>query len=429
MRTVNKLKSFFRGHTLALAALMFASNLACAKADPPPTIKASKVASVDVLHFGDANTLFVGDTQSGSVFALQIADKAAQEGQFVVYDLDQRIADLLGAKIDHIKITDMVINPVSNEAYVGVQRGKGTKGEPAIVVVNPKDSSLRLLELDKTDAVEAKLNALPDNGAMFQDRAKLRSFSITDIVKHENQIFVSGISSGEFASSLYKIPFPFTGKVNKSTVQVYHPVHNQNETRAPIRTMAVVDLDGVPHLVASFLCTPLTAIPLTDIKDNQHITGKTIAELGYGNYPIDLVPFSMNGGSFVMISNSHRPGMMINVADIASYSKKPGITTPVDLQKQPLAGVPYNTIPLAGVTQMDNQGPMYLALTRRNATTGSLELVSTVKGAFFRVSDMVAEFDFPDYSYPEDNKVLQGMIKPARTMLLQQEGLGKFTKE
>ena len=43
-----------------------------------------------------------------------------------------------------------------------------------------------------------------------------------------------------------------------------------------------------------------------DLEDGAHVKGKTIAELGWGNRPLDMIPVSRNGVDYVMISNSNR---------------------------------------------------------------------------------------------------------------------------
>jgi hypothetical protein len=53
---------------------------------------------------------------------------------------------------------------------------------------------------------------------------------------------------------------------------------------------------GEPTLLAAYTCTPLVTIALKDLKDGAHVVGKTIGELGWGSYPVDMVTFDSEKG-------------------------------------------------------------------------------------------------------------------------------------
>jgi len=48
------------------------------------------------------------------------------------------------------------------------------------------------------------------------------------------------------------MPFPFNEKIITSCIEIWHAVHAQYETRAPIITQTVVELDGVATLIAIY---------------------------------------------------------------------------------------------------------------------------------------------------------------------------------
>jgi hypothetical protein len=180
---------------------------------------------------------------------------------------------------------------------------------------------------------------------------------------------------------------------------MYHPVHNQLETRAPIRKMTIVPLNGEPALVAAFSCTPLVTIPLKDLKDGAHIVAKTIAELGWGSAPVDMVNFDTEQGPMVLLVNSHKSADLMAVADIANYAEKPGLATPIKWPTDPLLGLKSTYIPISGVAQLSVQDKDFLGVLRRNEESGAMELVSVRKGAFLRLSDFVNEYDFANFRY------------------------------
>ena len=78
--------------------------------------------SVSVLKFGYENTLFVGDSRAGKIFAFSI-DKTHNTSAEVIYnvkDADTKIAALLATTPDKILVKDIAVNPVSREVYIGV---------------------------------------------------------------------------------------------------------------------------------------------------------------------------------------------------------------------------------------------------------------------------------------------------------------------
>ena len=236
------------------------------------------------------------------------------------------------------------------------------------------------------------------------------TFTITDMDYASGSLYVSGLSNGEFASTLRRIPFPFTDRSNTSSIEIYHAVHNQVETRAPIRAMAVTTLGGEETVVAAYTCTPLVTIPTEQLVDGARVRGKTVAELGYGNTPLEVVRFdamSMSGESepFVLVVNRERAADLIRLADLEEGHAGDGLEVPVQSVK---AGVPTQSTPLAGVVQMADQDPQYLLALQRNLDTGSLDLVSFRKGAYLRLSNFVSEYNFADYEYtPEGAPIRQ----------------------
>jgi hypothetical protein len=229
------------------------------------------------------------------------------------------------------------------------------------------------------------------------------AYTVTDLVFHEGKLYVAGLSNANFASTLRVYGFPFRGAATATSVEMYHPVHNQLETRAPIRKMAIVTLNGEPSLVAAYTCTPLVTIPLKDLKDSAHITGKTIAELGWGSTPVDMVTFDIGQGPMVLLTNSHRSADLMPVSAIAEASAQPGLATPIKWPSEPLEGLKSTYIPMAGIAQLGTQNKEFFGVLRRNEASGVMELVSIRKGAFLRLSDFVNEYDFADFKYqPSD---------------------------
>jgi hypothetical protein len=78
--------------------------------------------------------------------------------------------------------------------------------------------------------------------------------SAHDVKYYKGEVFVTGITNQRFASTLHRIPYPFNSKMATCTVEIWHPVHGQFETRAPIIRKVIRELDGEPYLFAVYGC-------------------------------------------------------------------------------------------------------------------------------------------------------------------------------
>jgi len=243
----------------------------------------------------------------------------------------------------------------------------------------------------------------PAADKVFWNDVPAATYTVTDLVFHDRKLYVAGLSNASFASTLRVYDYPFTGTATATSIEMYHAVHDQVETRAPIRKMVIATLNGEPSLIAAYTCTPLVTVALKDLKDGAHVVGKTIAELGWGSAPVDMVSFDAGQGPMVLLTNSHKAADLMAVTDIAAASAQPGLSKPIDWPAKPYLGVKAVPIPIAGIGKLSDQDKEFLGALRRNEASGSMELVSIRKGAFLRISDFINEYDFADYRYsPKD---------------------------
>jgi hypothetical protein len=395
-------------------------------------VNLSKFQSISVLAFGADNVLFVGDSAAGQIIAIELKTSTASitDTAYNLREIDRAIAGFLGVTVDQIMVNDLVVHPQTQDAYLAVTRGHGTASIPVILVMTAT-GSLRELEVENLHTSNIALSNLPDTDLRFWNSIPARNLTITDLKYANGELYVTGLSNAEFTSTLYRIPYPFTDTYQASSVEIYHAVHNQNETRAPIRTFSVVNLEGQPHILAAYTCTPLVTIPASELKQGAHIKGKTIAELGFGNTPIDMLNFVAPGANgleeYVLISNKARDGMVLRLQDIVAAQAQAGLSTPVQIPQQITAGVPVTSVPLTGIFHLDNQGDQFFLAVRRDLETGHLELVSIRKGFYFRLSDFINEYDFPSYSYPDD-PFQQNYIRKAHEILKTDEGFAELVK-
>lgn len=384
--------------------------------------QAESLSSVSVLEFAGGDTLFVADSVGGAIHAFDLADTGMAPAESMPYnllDLDGLLADALGADPRGFTYHDLAVHPVTQDAYVSLTATIDGTGQPAVVTV-ARDGSVRRLDLANLPADVFKLLDPADDSVSFWRDIPAANFSVTDLDFANGELFVSGLSTGEFASTLRRVPFPFTDTASSTGIEMYHAAHGQTETRAPVRAMTVVDLDGVSTVVAAYTCTPLVTVPVSDLRDGSNITGRTIAELGYGSTPLEVLDFQVwdmagNAKDYVLVVNREMDADLIALSDLTAAAAAPGISEPVP-HLGATAGVATTPIPLSGVLQAAEQDAQFLLTLRRNMDTGAMDLVSFRKGVYLRLSEFVSEYNFPDYQYAdnqfaEQTRMFQNQLK------------------
>ncbi|MEM9319015.1 MAG: hypothetical protein AAGA70_08395 [Pseudomonadota bacterium] len=402
-------------HRLALLAGL--SAIVAAQA-----VSAEAPLSASVLEFADAETLFVADPVGGMIHAFSLPDAGSAPEAMLPYnilDLDAAIAQALGAEIRGISYHDLEVHPVTRDAYVSASVTIDGTRQPAVVTVT-REGAVTALDLDALPSTSFEIADAPDDTVTFWRDIPATTFTVTDLDYANGELFISGLSTGEFASTLRRVAYPFEGGGASTGIEIYHAAHGQTETRAPIRAMSVLDIAGTPTVVAAYTCTPLVTIPVSDLEDGANISGRTIAELGYGSTPLEVLSFSVydqqgNAQPMVLVINREMDADLITLPALEEAASQPGIAQPVAYLGD-TAGVPTTPIPLSGVFQAADQDAQFLLTLRRNLDTGAMDLVSYRKGAYLRLSEFVSEYNFPDYEYAENQfaeqtRMFQNMLK------------------
>jgi hypothetical protein len=321
---------------LALSGSVLAgSDNAAAQTGGSGLRSAGPLRSAGVLAFGPNNVLFVSDITGAAVHAFTLSEKDITpqtdvevgnfqnfEGRDLVRGLDQKLAAMFGTTNDKIVVNDMAVHQPSKQIFLSVERGRGTDAVPAIVKVN--HGNLEVLELDSIPHAQVAIPNGPDENAMLEFEPQ-RIYAITDVKYHNGEIFVTGISNQRFASTLYRIPYPFKAQMATCTVEIWHPTHGQFETRAPIIRHLIRDVGGEPYLFGVYGCTPLVRFPLGSLTDGAHVRGDTIGELGYGSNPLDMLTFSdpFDQKEYLLVTIDVRSASRIAVADLGSAQPQP----------------------------------------------------------------------------------------------------------
>ncbi|HEY0333931.1 MAG TPA: hypothetical protein VGC74_09515 [Stenotrophomonas sp.] len=387
---------------------------------------AANIQSISRLAMGPDNVLFVADWKAAKVHAIALPPLQGDPGRqvFNILDLDTLLSASLGGA--RITVEDMAARPGSGEVYVAVSFGPSKS--PALFAVT-SDGRARRVDLRAAAETTVALREAPTTQAQFWKDASERSFTVTDMKWREGELFVAGLSNQDFASTLRRIRYPFDAHQSVTSVEIFHGGHNLMETRAPVRAMSFATLGGKPYLVAAYTCTPLVIIALDDLKDGAHVRGKTVAELGYGNTPADLVSYRTTAGGktrdLLMLVNFNRVANIIPVSELEAASRRPGIEAQVPFGD--IAGLDVAQAPLSGTLRLDNLDDESFVMVRRELEKDQLQLVSIGKDLSFRLSDHVSEYAFPEYSFKGDAFQLK-YIKPRQDLLLKDEGFADLIK-
>ena len=373
---------------------------------------AGPLRSAGVLAFGSDNVLFVGDIKGAGVYAFALRDKDLTsqadihlgnfhnfEGSDLVAGLDQKLAALFGTTYDKIVVKDIAVHQPSQQIFISVERGRGPDALPAIVKVN--HGEIEPLELDKIPHSQTPISNEPNENAMLEFEPQ-SVFAITDIKYYKGEIFVTGVSNQRFASTLHRIPYPFNSASATCTVEMWHPVHGQFETRAPIIRHLIHEVRGEPYLFGVYGCTPLVRFPLASLKDGAHVRGDTIAELGYGSNPLDMLTFSdpFDQKNYLLVTIDNRSASRIAIADMEAAEPQ-ATGGPIDFGPGGL-GRTQRALPLhAEHTAILN--PKWAAIIWRHPKTSyRLDLSSIMIPYFFERKDGMSEMNWPDGPDPFD---------------------------
>lgn len=305
---------------------------------------AVELKSAGPLAFGPDGILLVGDAKAATVFALDTGEAAGapSKAQHNLENVQDKIAAVLGAKAT---VNDLAVNPQTGSVYLSVSQGE----KPAAIVRIDPQGKLSQLSLKKIAHSKSVLPNPPEDKVTGEGRRRgnRRGESITDVAYVDGKVLVSGLSSGEAASTVRELAFPFAKADEGTSLEIFHGAHGRFEDYAPVRTFVPFNVDGEPSVLAGFTCTPLVRIPLSALTPGKKVRGTTVAELGNRNRPLDMITYEKDGKQFLLIANSARGVMKVSTENIG---KQEGIEKKVS----GTAGQQYETIDsLKNVVQLD----------------------------------------------------------------------------
>lgn len=342
-------------------------NVAAASSRYGLAVGTPSIKSIGPIAFGPEGILFLADNTGATIFAVALDDDAAADSRAIDIDqLDTRLAAYLGCAREAVSVRDMAVHPVSQQVYLAVMRGSGDDALPVLIRIAP-DGALAAVSLARVPFAQVAIDDAPAaddpreevrvvpidslSGELIEPRPgfrlriardSLRTATVTDMAYLDGMLLVAGACNEEFSSALRRIPFPFGGQASTNTIEIYHVSHGRYETASPIRTF--VPFNGNTSLLASYTCTPIVQLSLRDLAAGAQLKGRTVAELGAGNTPIDMVSYTHAGEECLLVSNARHPLMKIPCAAIAGQE---GLTQP----REPV-GVPRETLSHQGVGLM-----------------------------------------------------------------------------
>lgn len=345
---------------LLVAALVLAS-AATGRAEDLKT-GTPDLKSATVMTFGPKGVLFVGDSAGATIYAIDTGDtKPAGTKALNVEKLDAKISDVLGGAA--VRITDLKVNPASGNVFVSAAVGTGA-GTPALVKVG-RDGTVTSFALKNVPFASVKIpnptTTAPKGGGAPQ--------VFTQMGFVDGKLIAAGLSSEQFASTLWVIPYPFKEADKGSAIEIFHGNHNAVETRSPIRTFVSYKVGKDDTLMAAYTCTPLVKIPVADLKPGVKVKGTTIAELGNRNNPLDMIVYTKGGKDYILMSNSARGVMKIPTDEF-------GTAAPITKGVAGTAGPKYETIKeLTDVMQLDKLNDDSALILVKNGTSLDLKTV------------------------------------------------------
>ena len=339
------------------------------------------IKSVGPLTFGPDGLLFVGDNVGAAIFAIDVGDAGVgnKQSEINVENLGTSLAAYMGCSLDDVFIRDMAVHPSSENVYLAVMRGSGESAIPVLIKVGA-DGTLSEVSLEKVPFSQTLIVDAPDkDDPRIVARDPLRTVTVTDMCYVDGLLLVAGASNEEFSSTLRRIPFPFNGNTLTNSLEIFHVSHGKYETAAPIRTF--VPYDNNSSLLGSYTCTPVVQFSLTDLKAGTHVMGKTVAELGAHNRPLDIISYESDGEEYLLISNLNHPLTKIACKDI---DRQGSLTEPdrsLDEKRDgplsPLAGTPRQELPHPGVRRLANLNGSHVLMMQEDGAEFHLRSYAT----------------------------------------------------
>jgi len=116
---------------------------------------------------------------------------------------------------------------------------------------------------------------------------------------------------------------------------------------------------------------------MDELKPGTHVKGRTVAEMGSGNTPIDMISLQNGNDWFLVMANTKHPVAKVDYKNIAAFEST--LTEPV--KGGGTAGVQFTATPMTGVLQMDKLDDKQVVMLQKK-TNGDVDLSTTNEAKF-----------------------------------------------
>jgi hypothetical protein len=341
---------------VALVVMTVSNGLASAA--PRKLENGGELHSVGAIAFGPNNVLFVADPQAAAIFAFEIKDQGTAAGPVKVESLDGKLASLLGTTERGIAVNAIAVNPTTGNVFLSVTHNSSPAGSGFIFRVG-RDGKIEEVDLAKSKHTRTELTKASD---------KSRKDSITHMAFVDGKLLVAGLSNEEFSSRFRAIAYPFDKNDTGTNVEIFHGSHGRLETNSPVRTFTPYAAHGEENILAAYTCTPLVKIEIGELKPGAKVKGKTVAELGNMNVPLDMIIYQKDGKDYALMANSRRGVMKVSLENIDKVE-------PIVAHVRDKAGLTYETVAgLKGVQHLDRLDKDNVVLLVMTPETKALSL-------------------------------------------------------
>ena len=206
----------------------------------------------------------------------------------------------------------MAVHPRTHDVYLSVMRGRGDAAVPVIVRIDVLDGSFGEVSVENVAFAAAPIDRRPaaeddprvtvelPDGPEGEEieiggrklriwRRPARTATVTDMSYVDGTLLVAGMSNEEFSSNLRRIPFPFTGDMDDNSLEIFHVVARQVGDGGADQDLRA--LRGRPQHPGQLHVHAGRALPAGRPGVGTKATGRTVAELGAMNQPLDMVSF------------------------------------------------------------------------------------------------------------------------------------------
>ena len=175
-------------------------------------------------------------------------------------------------------------------------------------------------------------------------RRPIRTSTITDMASIDGLLLVAGLSNEEFSSKLRRFPFPFGDEGRTTVSRSFTSLTASGRPRR--RSAPSCPTRGAGASWRATPARPIVHFPSKAWSPGAKTVGRTVAELGAANQPLDMITFVDQGEEHLLVANSAHGLIKIARRDIDAQE-------PLTEPNEPV-GVPRETTDYQGVIRLAN---------------------------------------------------------------------------